>query len=246
MGLHTCGEKAKEVPMINLSNITKSYVHKGQRSYIFRDLYLTLPQGQSVALLGRNGAGKSTLINLIGGIDEPDRGSIERHCSVSWPVGLVGGFQGSLSARENVRFVAMIYCEDEDEILDKINFVQEFAEIGVYFDRPFKSYSSGMKARVTFGLSMAFDFDVYLIDEITSVGDEAFRVKCREHLMRKRRVSDFIMVDHNLLGLEADCDYALVLVDGHFYRYDDVLEGVEIHKRILVEPGFKELFLAKR
>ena len=232
--------------MIELNSVTKSYVHKGRRNYIFRDLSLTLPKGKSVALLGRNGAGKSTLINLIGGIDEPDKGSIKRYCSVSWPVGLVGGFQGSLSARENVRFVAMIYCTDEAEILDKISFVQGFADIGAYFDRPFKSYSSGMKARVTFGLSMAFDFDVYLIDEITSVGDEAFRVKCREHLMRKRQISDFIMVDHNLLGLEADCDYALVLVDGQFYRYDDVLEGVEIHKRILVEPGFKELFLAHR
>jgi len=232
--------------MIELHNVTKSYFHKGLRNYIFRDLTLALPQGQSVALLGRNGAGKSTLINLIGGIDEPDKGRITADCTVSWPVGLVGGFQGSLSARENVRFVAMIHCKDEDEIQDKINFVQSFADIGNYYDRPFKSYSSGMKARVTFGLSMAFDFDVYLIDEITSVGDEAFRVKCREHLMRKRQQSDFIMVDHNLLGLEADCDYALVLVDGHFYKYNDVLEAVEIHKRILVEPGFKELFLARQ
>jgi len=140
----------------------------------------------------------------------------------------------------------MIYCDDEDEIVEKINFVRDFADIGMYFERPFKTYSSGMKARVTFGLSMAFDFQVYLIDEITSVGDEAFRMKCREHLMRKRMQSDFIMVDHNLLGLEADCDYALVLVDGRFYRYDDVLEGVEIHKRILVEPGFKEHFLAQQ
>ena len=232
--------------MIELHNITKSYFHKGVRNYIFRDLTLALPQGKSVALLGRNGAGKSTLINLIGGIDEPDKGRIITDCTVSWPVGLVGGFQGSLSARENVRFVAMIHCADEEEIQEKIVFVQRFADIGGYFDRPFKSYSSGMKARVTFGLSMAFDFDVYLIDEITSVGDEAFRVKCREHLMRKRQHSDFIMVDHNLLGLEADCDYALVLVDGHFYRYNDVLEAVEIHKRILVEPGFKELFLAQK
>jgi len=232
--------------MIELQNVTKSYFHRGLRNYIFKDLSLALPQGQSVALLGRNGAGKSTLINLIGGIDEPDYGKIITDCTVSWPVGLVGGFQGSLSARENVRFVAMIYCDDEDDIQEKIDFVQRFADIGNYFDRPFKSYSSGMKARVTFGLSMAFDFDVYLIDEITSVGDEAFRIKCREHLMRKRQQSDFIMVDHNLLGLEADCDYALVLVDGHFYRYNDVLEAVEIHKRILVEPGFKEVFLARQ
>jgi capsular polysaccharide transport system ATP-binding protein len=232
--------------MIQLHSITKSYVHKGVKNYIFRDLSLALPKGQSVALLGRNGAGKSTLINLIGGIDEPDHGSITSDCTVSWPVGLVGGFQGSLSARENARFVAMIYCDYEDEIVEKINFVQDFADIGMYFERPFKTYSSGMKARVTFGLSMAFDFQVYLIDEITSVGDEAFRMKCREHLMRKRMQSDFIMVDHNLLGLEADCDYALVLVDGRFYRYDDVLEGVEIHKRILVEPGFKEHFLAQQ
>jgi len=232
--------------MIELEQITKSYVFKGSRHYIFKDLSLTFPAGKSVALLGRNGAGKSTLINLIGGIDEPDRGKIFYDCSVSWPVGLVGGFQGSLSARENTRFVSMIYCTDEEEIEEKIEFVRQFAEIGDYFDRQFKSYSSGMKARVTFGLSMAFDFDVYLIDEITSVGDEAFRVKCKEHLMKKRQVSDFIMVDHNLLGLETNCDYALILVDGSLFYYEDVLEAVEIHKRILIEPGFKSTFLRSK
>lgn len=232
--------------MIELEKITKSYVFKGSRHYIFKDLSLTFPAGKSVALLGRNGAGKSTLINLIGGIDEPDRGKIFYDCSVSWPVGLVGGFQGSLSARENTRFVSMIYCTDEEEIEEKIEFVRQFAEIGDYFDRQFKSYSSGMKARVTFGLSMAFDFDVYLIDEITSVGDEAFRVKCKEHLMKKRQVSDFIMVDHNLLGLETNCDYALILVDGSLFYYEDVLEAVEIHKRILIEPGFKSTFLRSK
>lgn len=232
--------------MIELDRVTKSYFFKGQRHYIFKDLSMLFPRGKSVALLGRNGAGKSTLINLIGGIDEPDRGKIYCGCSVSWPVGLVGGFQGSLSARENTRFVSMIYCQDEEEIQDKIEFVKSFAEIGDYFDRQFKTYSSGMKARVTFGLSMAFDFDIYLIDEITSVGDEAFRVKCREHLMRKRQSADFIMVDHNLLGLEANCDYALILVDGSFFYYKDVLEAVEIHKRILTEPGFKANFMRSK
>lgn len=232
--------------MIELERLTKSYLFKGKRHYIFKDLSMVFPSGRSVALLGRNGAGKSTLINLIGGIDEPDRGKIYADCSVSWPVGLVGGFQGSLSARENTRFVSMIYCTDEEEIEDKIEFVKQFAEIGDYFDRQFKSYSSGMKARVTFGLSMAFDFDVYLIDEITSVGDEAFRVKCREHLMMKRQRSDFIMVDHNLLGLEANCDYALIFVDGSLFYYEDVLEAVEIHKRILIEPGFKSTFLRSK
>ena len=138
-------------------------------------------------------------------------GTIERDCSISWPVGLVGGFQGSLSARENTIFVSKIYAGLNKEIIkQKVKFVEEFADIGDYFDRPFKTYSSGMRSRVTFGLSMAFDFDIYLIDEVTSAGDERFRKKSKEYLAKKKENADFIMVDHNLYGLKS-------IVIEHFY-----------------------------
>ena len=165
--------------MIKVNNLTKSFTHKGKKITIFKNISFEIKKGESVALLGRNGAGKSTLLRILGGIDHPDSGSVQRDCSISWPVGLVGGFQGSLSARENTIFVSKIYAGlNKESIRKKVKFVEDFAEIGEHFDRPFKTYSSGMRSRVTFGLSMAFDFDTYLIDEVTSAGDAGFKKKC--------------------------------------------------------------------
>ena len=147
--------------MIKVKNLTKSFYYQGRKTTIFRDLNFTIPTGESIAILGANGAGKSTLLRILGGIDLPDSGTIESDVSLSWPVGLVGGFQGSLTGRENVIFVSRIYA-DKKEVADKVRYVEDFAELGVYFDRPFKTYSSGMRSRVTFGLSMAFNFDVYV------------------------------------------------------------------------------------
>lgn len=221
--------------MIHVEGLTKSYVHKGKRVTVFRDLSFQIDKGESVALLGRNGAGKSTLLRLLGGIDLPDRGTIRRSGSISWPVGLTGGFQGSLSARENLTFVCKIYTPAED-VKDRIRYVEDFAEIGEYFDRPFKTYSSGMRSRVAFGLSMAFDFDVYLIDEVTSAGDERFRAKSRKALQEKHEKADFIMVDHNLLGLEIHCNRAFLLHEGKLIEFDDLQDGIEMHKSLLLDP----------
>ena len=220
--------------MIKVKNLTKSFYHKGKKINVFKDLNFEINRGESVALLGRNGAGKSTLLQILGGIDQPDSGTIEKDCSISWPVGLVGGFQGSLSARENVTFVSKIYAgTDKKMINQKVTLVEEFAEIAEFFDRPFKTYSSGMRSRVTFGLSMAFEFDVYLIDEVTSAGDERFRKKSKEYLMEKQRKSDFIMVDHNLWGLKLHCDRALLLHNGNLIEFDSVEEGIAQHKELL-------------
>lgn len=220
--------------MIKVKNLTKSYKHKGKRINVFKNLNFEIKTGESIALLGRNGAGKSTLLQILGGIDQPDFGSIQSDCSMSWPVGLVGGFQGSLSARENIIFVSKIYAGlNRDDIQRKIKYVEEFAEIGNYFDRPFKTYSSGMRSRVTFGLSMAFDFDVYLIDEVTSAGDERFRKKSKEYLAKKKENSDFIMVDHNLWGLKFHCDKAFLLHNGNLIEFNDVEEGIAHHKKLL-------------
>lgn len=220
--------------MIKVTNLTKSYLHKGKRIRVFQNLSLTFKKGESVALLGRNGAGKSTLLRIIGGIDQPDSGSVHCEGTVSWPVGLIGGFQGSLTGRENTVFVSKIYAGHDHELIEeKVRRVEEFAELGLHFDRPFKTYSSGMKSRVTFGLSMAFDFDVYLIDEVTSAGDERFRARSRKVLEERHRSSDFIMVDHNLWGLEMHCEKALLLHNGAIIEFDNLEEGIEMHKRLL-------------
>lgn len=226
--------------MIEVKNITKTFYTKGKIKTVFNNLSFNIESGKSVALLGCNGAGKSTLLQLIGGIDYPDSGSIESDKSISWPVGIAGGFQGSLSARENVTFVSKIYTQNNKELIkEKLNFVEKFAEIGEAFDRPFKTYSKGMKSRVTFGLSLAFEFDVYLIDEITAAGDARFRNRCKKALDELKNKSDFIMVNHNLYGLKDHCDKALILHEGEILQYEDLNEAISIHKKLMNNP---ELF----
>ena len=220
--------------MIEVQNLSKSYINKGISRQILNNISFSINKGESLALLGRNGAGKSTLLNIIGGIDQADSGEIIRDCSISWPVGLAGGFQGSLTGRENATFVSkLIYGSKFSMIKKTIKFVEDFAEIGSYFDMPFKTYSSGMRLRVSFGLSMAFSFDVYLIDEITGVGDQRFRKKSKELLIEKARNASFIMVDHNLKGLSKYCNKALVLHNGKALMYDSIDEAIKMHNYLL-------------
>lgn len=223
--------------MIKVSNLTKSFYYQGRKTTIFKNLSFRVDTGESIAILGANGAGKSTLLRILGGIDLPDSGTIETDRTISWPVGLVGGFQGSLTGRENVTFVSRIYTEKK-KVPEKVRYVEEFAELGVYFDRPFKTYSSGMRSRVTFGLSMAFDFDVYLIDEVTAAGDQRFREKSKRVLMERKKNSDFLMVDHNLWGLKLHCDRAFILDDGKIEEFSDLDEAVALHtERLLAAPS---------
>jgi capsular polysaccharide transport system ATP-binding protein len=212
--------------MIKIENLTKSYRTPAGRHYVFKDLTLQLPSGKSVALIGRNGAGKSTLLRMIGGIDQPDSGSITTDKTISWPVGLSGGFQGSLSGRENVKFVARLYATKE-QLEEKIAFVEQFAELGKYFDMPIKNYSSGMKSRLGFGLSMAFKFDYYLVDEITAVGDARFRAKCANLFKERHTEASFLMVSHNLNSLKEFCDMAIYIgKDNETIVFDDVEEAI--------------------
>ncbi|HAO0352731.1 TPA: ABC transporter ATP-binding protein, partial [Escherichia coli] len=183
---------------------------------------IAFPSDKSIALLGRNGAGKSTLLRVIGGIDRPDKGTVITDKTISWPVGLSGGFQGSLTGRENVKFVARLYSK-ANELKNKIEFVEEFSELGKYFDMPIKTYSSGMRSRLGFGLSMAFNFDYYLVDEITAVGDARFKEKCAKLFKAKHSESNFIMVSHSLHSLKEFCDVAIYLGRNNMvYYFDDV------------------------
>ena len=216
--------------MIRIENLSKSYRTPQGRHYVFKDLNIELPTGKSVALIGRNGAGKSTLLRMIGGIDRPDSGRIITNSTISWPVGLAGGFQGSLTGRENVKFVARLYAK-RSELNDKVDFVEDFAELGKYFDMPIKTYSSGMKSRLGFGLSMAFKFDYYLVDEVTAVGDARFKQKCSDLFSEKRETSNLIMVSHSLSSLSEYCDVALFLGRNNTLLYsDDIKEAIKIYR----------------
>ncbi|ENX61576.1 MULTISPECIES: ABC transporter ATP-binding protein [Acinetobacter] len=216
--------------MIELKNLTKSYVTPKGRHYVFRNLNAVLPENKSVAILGKNGAGKSTLLRIIGGIDFADKGKVITNKSISWPVALSGGFQGSLTARQNVRFVARLYLSNEDDVNQVIDFVQSFAEIGKYFDMPIKSYSSGMRARISFGLSMAFNFDYYLLDEAGAVGDANFKKKSQALLDELKQKSNIIMVSHSLDDLTRNCDVAFLMRNGQAEFFEDIAEAIEVYK----------------
>ncbi|MCK6678805.1 ABC transporter ATP-binding protein [Enterobacter asburiae] len=214
--------------MIQIENLTKSYRTPKGRHFVFKGLNLELPPNKSIALIGRNGAGKSTLLRMIGGIDRPDSGRIITNKTISWPVGLSGGFQGSLTGRENVKFVARLYSEN-NQLKDKVAFVEEFAELGKYFDMPIKTYSSGMKSRLGFGLSMAFKFDYYLVDEVTAVGDARFKKKCIQLFESKKKESNFIMVSHSLHSLKRYCDIALLVGRNKISLYESIDEAIEYY-----------------
>ena len=215
--------------MIQLKNITKSYVTPKGRHYVFKNLNVILPENKSVGLLGKNGAGKSTLLRIIGGIDFPDKGEVLTNKTISWPVALAGGFQGSLTARQNVRFVARLYAP-ESEVYKVVNFVEEFSQLGKYFDMPINSYSSGMRSRLGFGLSMAFDFDYYLLDEVGAVGDASFRERSQKLLDDLKTNSNIIMVSHHLNDLVRNCDVGFVVQNGQALYFDNIEDAVEVYK----------------
>jgi capsular polysaccharide transport system ATP-binding protein len=217
--------------MLQLSNLTKWYPTLQGRRYVFRDLNFTFPSGANIGLIGRNGAGKSTLMRLIAGIDAPNAGKVISDARISWPVGLTGGFQGALTARENVQFVCRVHGATGSAMRRVLGFVEDFAEIGDYFDLPVKSYSSGMRSRVAFGLSMAFDFDYYLIDEVMAVGDAQFKAKSQAVLKERLSRANVILVSHNMADI-ARYSNRVVLVDGgNTVLYEDVKAGIAAYQK---------------
>lgn len=216
--------------MIHLENLTKSFWLKGERKIVIDDLNLTLPTGRSLALLGRNGAGKSTLLQIIAGTMRPDHGRVRSDGSISWQVGLGGAFHGQLTGAENVRFVARIYGVDTEEL---VNFVGDFAELGKFYHMPLRSYSSGMRARLTFGASMGIRFDTYLVDEVTAVGDAKFREKSRAVFAERMRQSGAIMVNHSMPQLRQYCESGLVLEQGKVFFFEDLDEAIALHEKLM-------------
>ncbi|MCB1998144.1 MAG: ABC transporter ATP-binding protein [Burkholderiaceae bacterium] len=224
--------------MIELQNLTKWFPSPQGRRYVFQDLSFRFPADASIGLIGRNGAGKSTLMNLLGGIDSPNEGRIVSDARISWPVGLGGGFQVALSARENAQFVCRVYGATGPRMKRLVAFVRDFAELGDYFDMPIRTYSSGMRSRFAFGLSMAFDFDYYLIDEVMAVGDEQFRTKSRAVLAERLKHSRIVLVSHRMRDVREYCDKVVLIDGGQAKVFDDVEAGIAAYEK-LVPPRQK-------
>jgi capsular polysaccharide transport system ATP-binding protein len=212
--------------MIVCEQLHKSYPMGHGLKKVLNGLNLRINPGEHVGFLGRNGSGKTTLIKLIGGVELPTSGKIRRHMSISWPLGFGGGFQGSLTGYDNARFIARIYGHDYRDIRD---FVEDFTELGGQLKMPVKTYSSGMRARLAFALSLAIEFDCYLIDEIIMVGDQNFHKKCHVELFEKRGDRALIFASHSAELVREFCDSAVVLDDGLAHVYEDVNEALDVY-----------------
>ncbi len=205
--------------MIEISNVSKSYAtRRGPRS-VLSNISFTLQKGERLGILGRNGAGKSTLIRLISGVERPTSGSIKSGISISWPLAFTGAFQSSLTGLDNIKFICRIYNRKPEDVVE---FVEDFSELGIYLREPLKKYSAGMRARLAFGLSMAIDFDCFLIDEVVAVGDARFQEKCRHELFHVRSDRAMILVSHEPSFIRQYCQRAAVLEAGVLTEYPNI------------------------
>ncbi len=216
--------------MIELRNLSKTYHLNGRHTVVADNISAVFPSGTAVAVLGRNGAGKSSLLRMLAGTLDYDSGQIITTGTVSWPVGFAGSFHPELTGLQNVRFVARVYGIDTDELAD---FVQGFSELGEHFYLPVRSYSSGMKSRLAFGVSMGIHFDTYLVDEITAVGDASFKAKSEALFADRLRASGAVMVTHGLGQVKRLCDHGAVLEDGQLYFYTDPLDAIRHHQELM-------------
>lgn len=214
---------------LRIQNLTKTYKTIFGPKTVLHDISLDIRKGEKVGLLGRNGSGKTTLLKIIGGIEIPTTGSITSDMSISWPIGFAGGFQGSMSALDNARFISRIY---DVPFEDMIGFVEGFAELGSYLRMPIKTYSSGMRARLAFGLSIAIEFDCYLIDEVMSVGDQRFRTKSRSELFEKRKDRALIIASHDPAIIKGYCDRCLILDKGKATLFENVTDALAIYSNL--------------
>jgi capsular polysaccharide transport system ATP-binding protein len=215
--------------MIRLEQVSKVYrTRQGSRT-ILDQINLEVRPGEKVGILGRNGAGKSTLIRLIGGAEQPTQGAVHRSMSISWPLAFGGAFQSSLTGLDNLRFICRIYGAD---IRQALPFVREFSELGNYLDEPVRKYSAGMRARLAFAVSLAVEFDCFLIDEVVAVGDSRFHERCRQELFEKRRDRAMILVSHEPAYIRDHCEHAAVLSGGRLHRFDNVGEAFDFYHQV--------------
>lgn len=208
--------------MITVADVYKSYPTRQGLVKVLDGINLRVAPGEKLGILGRNGSGKSTMIRIISGAEQPDSGSVSRSMTVSWPIAFGGAFQGMLTGLDNLRFICRIYGVDPD---DKVAFVDDFAELGRYLKEPVKSYSSGMRARLAFAISMVIDFDCFLIDEVAAVGDDRFKEKCEHELFEKRRDRAMVIVSHSHNYIKNHCKKIALLSDGNLINFDDVDEA---------------------
>jgi capsular polysaccharide transport system ATP-binding protein len=215
--------------MIELIDVSKSYPIQNGVHPVLKNINFTIHKGEKIGILGRNGAGKSTLIKILSGAENPTSGQLRRDMKLSWPLAFDGGFQGSLTGIDNLKFLCRVYGVDYRQ---KIQFIEEFAEIGEYLREPVKNYSSGMRARLAFAISMAIDFDCYLIDEVLSVGDARFHDKCRVELFEKKKEKAMIIVSHELHNIREHCDVVAILDDGNLKIFKDLDEAFYIYNHL--------------
>ncbi|MCZ0963985.1 ABC transporter ATP-binding protein [Paracoccus benzoatiresistens] len=220
--------------MIRLEDLTKIYKLNGRRKVVADNLNAIFPTGVSVALLGRNGAGKSSLLRMISGAMLPTSGRILSTGTISWPVGFAGSFNGELTGEQNCRFVARVYGIDTDEMRD---FVEDFAELGQHFYLPFRTYSAGMRARLAFGVSMAVPFDTYLVDEVSAVGDAAFRTKSNHVFNARMKAAGAVVVSHSMATLREICQAGAVLENGKLSYYHDLEDAIQAHTANMQRPA---------
>lgn len=219
--------------MIELRHVHKRYrTAHGNGPWVLADVSLTIPRTARVGLVGRNGAGKSTLLRLIAGIDQPTRGEVQRHCRVSWPMGFGGGLQGSLTGRQNARFVLRLHGH-ADAMADRLQAIAAFAELDAYFDEPVNTYSSGMRARLQFALSLAFDFDLYISDEVTAAGDAAFHRKAAAAFSDLTDRAGLVMVSHGESTLRRFCQAGIWLDRGQAHWFDSIDDALRRYKESL-------------
>lgn len=215
--------------MIILENVHKRYkTEHGMGKWVLQDISMTIHPQQNVGLIGVNGAGKSTLLRLIGGVDFPSKGWVERHCRVSWPIG-GGGLEGTLTGRQNAKFVCRIHGH-QDDLPDRLSFIQDFAELGEAFDEPIRTYSSGMRSRLQFAMSLAFDFDVYISDEVTAAGDAAFRKKAVAAFRNLADRAGLIMTAHSEGTLKDFCQAGIWLNEGKAYWFNSIDDAFKAYK----------------
>ena len=212
--------------MITFKQVHKSFDTGGSHKVIANSIDAVFPSGVCVALLGRNGAGKSTLMQMIGGTVKPDSGLIDVKGSISWPVGFSGSFHRDLTGAQNTRFIARVYGIDTDSLLE---FVKDFAELDNHFHMPVRSYSSGMRSRLAFGISIGIPFDTYLVDEVTSVGDAAFKLKSRLVFLERLKTSGAVVITHSMHQVRKMCDTGAVLENGNLYYYENLEEAIAHH-----------------